>query len=461
MSLKTKLSSGFIVGLLLSAAPFSAFPSPYPIQKHQVMDGVNVDICLIDPTSRDYVINSKNQDLIDIAHHLGINLFRLTDGGCGHGKANTNAWNMVLRKMEANGIAAIVTMEPPLTGLEMTPDSVKAIMSTVIDNRIGTYRNIYGVDIINEPVIDDNNISFIKQTISQIKSTYPDLRLSVGGWRTRPGSGTCPVTITDYCWNHAADGKVFSGLLDYFSVHIYGYDRPLNGPYPDPFTHTAQFLDAILPFTQDKPIIIEEYGAANGTAVTDQLGLGTPELQANVTAGVLRAVRAYRNKNIIGSTQWAFYNRSYQNGTSGWEIVINNGETILPAGYVIQHYSTGKSDKALTLPMPIKEKLSIFRNTDNGKTVSLRQNDIAGFIFNLDKSGTYSFVSGNPMMFVQSEPFTHKIVRNYYTTTLHASSPGTTTVKVIRNDCIVNCQMFVMTLSVLPRETNDLSQDVE
>ena len=187
MFLKISLSNAFIVGLLLSATPFSAFPSPPPTLKHQVMDGVNVDICLVDPTSPDYVRNSKNQDLIDIAHHLGINLFRLTDGGCGHGKANTNAWNKVLRKMEANGIAAIVTTEPPLAGVEMTPDSVKTIMSTVIDNKIGTYPNVYGVDVINEPVLDDNNIPLIKQAISQIKSVYPDLRLSVGGWRTRPG----------------------------------------------------------------------------------------------------------------------------------------------------------------------------------------------------------------------------------------------------------------------------------
>lgn len=450
MPLRMCLTSRFIIGVLCTL-PLAAFSSQQATQNNPVMDGVNVDVCLIDPASHDYVRNSKGQDLIDIAYYLGINLFRLTDGGCTHGKASGSAWKRILPKMAANGITAIVTTEPPMKSDEMTLDSVKYITSLVIDNKLGAYANIYGIDVINEPVLSDNNVSSIKQAIQQIKTVYPNLRVSVGGWRTKPGSGACPATSKDkYCWNKAEDGKIFSGLLDYYSAHIYGYDRPLNGPYPDPFTHTAQFLDTMLPFTEGKPIIIEEYGAANGIAVTDQQGLGTPELQANATDGVLRAVRVYRNKNVIGSTQWAFYNRSYQTGTPGWEIVLDS-DTLLPAAYIIQKYSRGKSDKDVTVPMSIRTKAHIFRNTDNGVAVSLQQDDIAGFILNLDKTKNYFLTIDNPSMFTQTEPFTHKEYRNYYTATLHASASGTTKVKVMQNKCVENCQVFQITLTVLPR----------
>ncbi len=103
-----------IIALLLICPPSLAAYSA-PSQNPPLMDGVNVDICLINPASPDYVLNSKHEDLIDIAHHLGINLFRITDGGCVHDEvtADKNAWDVMLKKMKANGIAAIVTTEPP------------------------------------------------------------------------------------------------------------------------------------------------------------------------------------------------------------------------------------------------------------------------------------------------------------------------------------------------------------
>jgi len=441
-----------IMALLLMCLPsLAAYPAP--LQNNQIMDGVNVDMCLINPASADYVLNSKHEDLIDIAHHLGINLFRITDGGCVHDNVavDKNAWSAVLKKMKVNGITAIVTTEPPRNGDDWTPDTVKYITSLVIDNKLGSYDNVYGIDLFNEPVLDDNNVVLIKDTIRQIKAAYPDLRLSIGGWRTTPGTGSCPATHKGkYCWNKAEDGKAFSGLLDYYSAHIYGYDGPMNGPYPDAFMHTTQFLDTMLPFAEGKPVIIEEYGADNGTAVSDQSGLGTPELQANVTDGVLRAVRAYQGKNVTGSTQWVFYNRSYQHGTPGWELVSDNGDTIFSAAYVIQKDSTGVSDKPVTIPMPITATAHLFQYADNGASVPLHQGDIAGFLLEPAKPGNYKMIIDDPSFFIQTEPFIYIKGRHYYVATLHAKAPGTTAVSVVEDGCVTNCQPFRVTLTVLP-----------
>ncbi len=226
----------------------------------------------------------------------------------------------------------------------------------------------------------------------------------------------------------------------------------MNGPYPDAFTHTAQFLDTILPAAGGKPIIIEEYGADNGAAVSDQSGLGTPELQANVTDGVLRAVRAYQGKNVTGSTQWVFYNRSYQHGTPGWELVSDNGDTISPAAYVLQKYSTGASDKPVIIPMTITAEAHLFRYADNGANVSLKQGDIAGFLLEPAKPGNYKMKIDDPSLFIQTEPFIYIKGRNYYVATLHAKAPGTTAVSVAEDGCTANCQSFRMTLTVLPQK---------
>src|SRR5260221_8625959 len=41
--------------------------------------GVNVDMSQLLPGSQNYVVNSKGEDLIDVAAHLGINMFRITN----------------------------------------------------------------------------------------------------------------------------------------------------------------------------------------------------------------------------------------------------------------------------------------------------------------------------------------------------------------------------------------------
>src|SRR5690242_12792814 len=70
--------------------------------------GENIDMSQILPGSQRYIVNSKGEDLIDIAADLGINLVRITNI---QRSFNNNAdsmytqdqWNEVLGKMQRKG----------------------------------------------------------------------------------------------------------------------------------------------------------------------------------------------------------------------------------------------------------------------------------------------------------------------------------------------------------------------
>src|SRR5260370_30925351 len=78
--------------------------------------GETIDMSQILPTSQHYVVNSKGQDLIDIAADLGINIIRITND---QRSFNNNAdsiytaaqWNQVLNKMQSKGIKALILIE--------------------------------------------------------------------------------------------------------------------------------------------------------------------------------------------------------------------------------------------------------------------------------------------------------------------------------------------------------------
>ena len=412
-----------------------------------LFDGVDVDICLLNPNSSAYVKNSKGQDLIEIAAHLGINFFRVNDGGCAGGPAANTAsasdWALVLNKMAQYGIQAQVVSG---LGGGFGSTSISPAVSKVINNQLGSYPNVYGYDLVNEPILNSTSIAALLQARQQIKAVYPNLALTVGGWKVAGGTYGCPSNI-GFCWQVPQNGQLLSSVVDYYSPHIYGFDRPLNGPYPDPYYLVTNYLDQMLPYTAGEPILIGEYGASNGDAVTDISTLASQALQANATDGVLRAVRAYHNRNVVGSAQWAFYDRSWTTGTPGWDLLYNHGDTILPAAYVIQKDRTGTSDIPLNLPMPIPGADYIFQNSDSGKTVSVNQNDTVGIDLNLT-SASYSLDISDPSLFSVTESL--EPGNGTYKSVLHPLTTGTATVSVTANNCTSGCQVFQITLAVNP-----------
>src|SRR2546421_1553093 len=78
--------------------------------------GENIDMSQILPASQHYVVNSKGEDLIDIAADLGINLIRITnsDRSFNHNADSVytrDQWSQVLNKMQSKGIKAIILIE--------------------------------------------------------------------------------------------------------------------------------------------------------------------------------------------------------------------------------------------------------------------------------------------------------------------------------------------------------------
>ena len=429
------------------AAGFSSPPA--------IFDGVNVDMCLLNPNSPDYVKNSNGQDLIEIAAHLGINFFRINDGGpygCTNGGSafggagTASNWGLVLNKMAQYGIQAQIVSGH--TGGFAT-SSISSTVSKVIDNRLGSYPNVYGYSLVNEPEIQPNiTIPALLQAQQQIKAVYPNLRLTVDGWKVKGGTYGCGGT--GYCWQRPQDAALLASVVDYYSPHIYGFDRPTNGLFPNPVTFVTNYIDQVLAAAPAKPIIIGEYGAANGYEFTDSVGqLGSPELQANATSGVLQAVRSYMSKGLLGSAQWAFFNRSTSCcGTPGWDLLYNHGNMILPAAYVIQKDETGTSDIPLTLPLPIIHHDYIYQLASNGTSVSIPQSGYIGLDLNLVAGNSYSLQISNPSLFTVTESFTG--TDGGYKGVLHPVSPGTATVSVITQNCTANCQVFQMTFAISP-----------
>src|SRR3989442_2979392 len=112
------------INLVLNTFPFLSFTA----NSTPTFYGENIDMSQILPTSQHYVVNSKGEDLIDIAANLGINLIRITNV---QRSFNNNAdsiytgdqWNQVLSKMHSKGIKALILIETASNnGDYYTPD---------------------------------------------------------------------------------------------------------------------------------------------------------------------------------------------------------------------------------------------------------------------------------------------------------------------------------------------------
>lgn len=311
--------------------------------------GVSVDMSQLLPTSSHYVRNSQGEDLIDIAHNLGVNLFRITNSQASSNDGKDSIytktqWNKVLNKMQSKGIKAIILIESPTVYSQNIQSNYSSFVTKyIVSSGALDNSDVYAVDLKNEPAINDRNISYIKQAASLIKSKYPNMKLTVGWW----GIDTFKKDNNGkeiYLWNNYGAGKNFEDVVDFYSVHLYGFDNKVLGLYPDPYTFTNIFISSVRAgLNTKKPILIEEFGAGNGDKITDQNTLGSKEIQANTYAGVYQAVEDnWKAENLLGSVAYVFYPRD--KNTDGWNILDNNGDYFYPAAYVLQKYAIGKID---------------------------------------------------------------------------------------------------------------------
>ncbi len=381
------------INLVLNTFPFLSSAA----NSTSTFYGENIDMSQILPTSQHYVVNSKGEDLIDIAADLGINLIRITNA---QRSFNNNAdsvytgdqWNQVLNKMQSKGIKALILIETDSNnGDYYTPDIQPAYLHLVqeyIDSGVFSNPDVYAVDIKNEPLLTDANVSMLQTAHTMIKAKYPHLKQTIGWWAT-PKSPKDLYNPNNYNWSDFSAGQKIANIVDFYSIHMYGLDSDNFGIGLNPDLRTKMFVSQVENGLQTKkPILIEEFGEANGDAVSDQDTIGSPQLQANIYQGVYQALKEMHSSQIIGSVAFDFYSRNQY--PDAWAIVKNNGDYLFPAAYILQEYALGKNNPSLQAATVVTSQSYLVKNADNHTTKNLHISDRIGLKLQLDDSKNYS-----------------------------------------------------------------------
>ncbi|MBA2394501.1 MAG: cellulase family glycosylhydrolase [Ktedonobacteraceae bacterium] len=377
---------------------FTVFPFLSPTTNHgSTFYGENIDMSQILPTSQHYVINRKGEDLIDIAAELGINLIRITNAqrsfpGAADSIYTKSQWHRVLSKMQSKGIKALILIETASSnGDYYTPDIRPVYLELVqkyIDSGVFSHPDVYAVDIQNEPLLTDANMRMLQSAHRMIKEKYPSLLQTIGWWATtsRPDDLSNPNT---YNWSDFSAGKKIADLVDFYSIHMYGLATASVGLQLNPALKTKEFLLQVENALQtNKPMLIEEFGEANGDNVSDQETIGSPELQANVYQGVYQALKDLHRSQFLGSVAFDFYSRNQY--ADAWAIVKNKGNYLFPAAYILQAYASGKNPAHLQASTIVHSQSYLLRNADNYALKDLHVADRIGLKLQLDASQTYT-----------------------------------------------------------------------
>lgn len=408
--------------------------------------GENIDMSQILPDSQHYVVNSKGQDLIDIAANLGINLVRITNG---NRSFDNNAdslytrdqWNKVLNKMQSKGIKAIIQIEVTSTNGNYYDPQIQPIYLHLVQKYIasGVFSNpdVYAVDIKNEPLLTDANINMLQKAHTLIKAKYPNLKVTIGFWATPKSSSKDLYNRNNYDWLDFSTGQKIASIVDFYSVHMYGLATDHSGRDLNPDLGTKEFVSQVENGLQtSKPILIEEFGEANGDAVSDQDTIGNSQLQANVYQGVLQALKEMQSRQIIGAVAYDFYNRGSYDG--GWAIVKNNGDYLFPAAYIIQEYATEKFNPVLQKATVVTSQSYLVTNVDNNSERKLSISDRIGLKLQLDDSNTYSLSLSTEDVLQVIQNFYYDPVLDSYYAVYQARSKGTVQLHIVPNTGITN-----------------------
>jgi hypothetical protein len=248
------------------------------------------------------------------------------------------------------------------------------------------------------------------------------------------------LSLKDYNWSDYSAGQKLANIVDFYSVHMYGLATDQFGIGLNPKLKAKAFLSQVQNGLQTKkPILIEEFGEANGDAVSDQDTIGSPELQANIYQGVYQALKEMQSSQIIGSVAFQFYSRT--DYPDAWAIVKNKGDYLLPAAYILQEYALGKGNSSLQAGTVVRSQSYLVKNTDNHTIKDLHISDRIGLKLQLDNSKNYSpFLSGDGML-QPVDLFHYDLASDSYQAVYQAVSKGSVQLNIIPND---NCTKGVI-----------------
>ncbi len=421
--------------------------------------GENIDMSQILPASQHYVVNSKGQDLIDIAADLGINLVRITNvnrsfDDNADSLYTRDQWNQILNKMQRRGMKAIILIEvDSADGNYYTPKIQPIYLHLVqayIDSGVFSNPDVYAVDIKNEPLLTDANITMLQKAHAMIKAKYPNLKVTIGFWATPKSSSNDLYNGNNFDWSDFSTGQKIASIVDFYSVHMYGLATDHSGRDLSPSLKTKAFVSKVEKGLQTrKPILIEEFGEANGDAVSDQDTIGNPQLQANIYQGVYQALKEIQSKQIMGAIAFDFYRRGRY--PDAWAIVKNNGNYLFPAAYILQEYATGKFNPSLRRATVVTSQSSLVTNADNNSERKLNISDRIGLKLRLDGSNNYSLSLSSQGVLQAVQKFYYDPELDSYYAVYQASSKGPVQLTIVPNDGFAKNTMRATPVYMSPR----------
>ena len=424
--------------------------------KTSLFYGVNVEMSQLLPASQNYIVNDDGEDLIDIAFRLGINMFRITNGTLAFSNLepiySKEQWESVLDKMHNKNIQALILIESPtIYQRNISTEYLDFVQVYAIDSGVLLHPAVFGIDLYNEPVIDNQNVKILRTAAERIRSRYPEMRLTVGWWAVDNGEKD-ENNETILKWNAYSEGRVFEDFVDFYSLHMYGFDNNENilQKYPDPYVFTRNFITQVKgDLKTQKPLLIEEFGAANGDAVSDQESVGSPELQANTYAGVYQVLNDLKDPQVLGSVSYQFYQRS--DTADAWAILKDKGNYLYPAAYVLQKYAKVESDALLLLPFKPVPTSYLVTNDDDGRRINLKVSDTIGIKLSLNPKNMYKVFLSDDSLFSVNQKFFYDSMNEEHRAVFKATARGKQILVIHRCDdskCTTSEKIFSVFFSV-------------
>lgn len=319
----------FIVPLFASCADGQFIP-PSSFSTG-VVYGVNVDITALIPDTPYTVKTASGGTFFDLATQLGINTLRITDvqwSSVGEEQSKTT-WQYVFNEAERHHMKIILLLD------DSTGSTALDQANTLLGQYgLATSPALWLVDLDNEPdVSDPQSIADLSEEAAYIHRVVPGGLVTIGGWKSE-----IPGEPGQFNWQDPADLSKIINLVNVVSPHLYQFDQGSQEGFT-PQQWTRRYLGKMRQEALGKPILLEEFGAGNGLApTTDPEPTGSLEWQASVYQGVLQEVTAEQNQDVLGAVAWIFAPRPawpdcncYEEDMTGWSLVIDHGQRILPA----------------------------------------------------------------------------------------------------------------------------------
>jgi hypothetical protein len=184
-----------------------------------------------------------------------------------------------------------------------------------------------------------------------------------------------------------------------------------------------------------KPLLLEEFGEANGDAVSDQNTIGSPQLQAAVYQGVYQALQDMHNPQIIGALAFDFFSRTQHH--DAWAIVKNHGDFLFPAASVLQAYALGTKKPALQQVPTVQNML--LEDGDNGTTKQVQRYSRLGLKLRLESDTNYTFVVSTPGIVQPIDPFHYDPSSDTYTALYWSAGQGRVTLRIFPITSCTSC----------------------